>query len=87
MMSDIKSDYKPIKYVIRVKYHLDLLWEQWFEGMTIEHTEDGQTILSGAVVDQSALHGLLEKVRNLNLTLISVQKIDFDEKGDQLTPT
>jgi hypothetical protein len=86
-MSAIKNGYKPIRYVIRVKYHLDLLWEQWFEGMTIEHTEDGQTILSGAVVDQSALHGLLEKVRDLNLTLISVQNIDTDEKSDQVSQT
>lgn len=74
-MSGTNEDFKPTKYMIRVKNHLDLHWEGWFEGMTIEHTEDGQTILTGEIIDQSALHGLLEKIRNLNLTLISVQKI------------
>ena len=68
-------------YEIKIKDHLDSHWEHWFEGMTIKHTAGGQTILSGEVVDQSALHGLLEKIRNLNLTLISVQKVDNDEDG------
>lgn len=75
-MSNANKDIKPIKYMIRVKNHLDLHWEGWFEGMTIEHTEDGNTILTGEIIDQSALYGLLEKFRNLNLTLISVQQID-----------
>jgi hypothetical protein len=82
-MGETKKDIKPTKYVIRIGNHLDFHWEQWFEGMTIKHTGDGQTILSGDVVDQSALHGLLVKIRNLNLTLISVQKIETDEKGNQ----
>lgn len=68
-------------YRIRVKDHLDSHWEHWFDGMMITHTDDGQTLLSGAVVDQCALHGVLEKIRNLNLTLISVQKVDTDEEN------
>ncbi len=61
------------RYKICIKNHLDFQWESWFDGMTITHTNDGVTILSGDVVDQSALFGLLEKIRNLNLKLISVQ--------------
>ena len=74
---------KKTKYIIRIKNHLDSHWENWFEGMTITHTGDGETILSGDVVDQCALHGLLVKIRNLNLALISVQKVDTDEENDQ----
>ena len=74
---------KSTKYIIRVKNHLDLHWENWFDRMTITHTGNGETILSGYVVDQSALHGLLEKIRNLNLILISVQKVDTDEENNQ----
>ena len=75
---------KSAKYIIRVKNHLDSHWENWFDGMTITHTGDGETILSGYVVDQSALHSLLVKIRNLNLTLISVQKVDTDEENNQI---
>ncbi len=78
-MGNLHNEIEPAKYTIRVQNHLDLLWEQWFEGMTIEHAEGGQTILSGYVSDQSALHGILEKIRSLNLTLISVQKVDPDD--------
>lgn len=76
-MDDIKRDIKPKKYVIRIQNHLDTHWENWFEGMTLKHTGDGQTILSGEVEDQSALLGLLEKIHNLNLTLISVRKAGY----------
>jgi hypothetical protein len=83
-MGSADKEIKPIKYIIRVKNHLDSHWEHWFEGMTITHSDDGVTILSGDVVDQSALHGLLQKIRNLNLTLISVQKVDTDEENNEL---
>lgn len=78
-MGNANKGLKLTTYMIRVKSHLDLHWESWFEGMTIKHTEDGHTILTGEIIDQSALYGLLEKIRNLNLTLISVQKIDMEE--------
>ena len=61
-------------YEIRVKGHIDSHWFEWFEGLAVTHTEGGDTILSGPIVDQSALHGLLEKVRDLGLPLISVNR-------------
>jgi hypothetical protein len=59
-------------YEIRIQGTLGPDWAEWFEGMEIRQEGDGQTILAGSVVDQAALHGLLVKVRNLNLTLLSV---------------
>ena len=58
-MANVNRGVNSTKYVIRVKNHLDFHWEHWFEGMTINHTDDGQTIISGDVADQSALHGIL----------------------------
>jgi len=78
-----KKESQPTRYVICIQNHLDSRWEKWFEGMTLNHTEDGQSILSGEVVDQSALLGLLEKIHNLNLTIISVRKVDSDEENDE----
>ena len=82
-MDNSNKEFKPTKYIIRIKNHLNTHWEKWFEGMSIAHTGDGETILSGYVVDQCALHGLLVKIRNLNLTLISVQKAGADEENNQ----
>jgi len=59
-------------YEIRLKGHLDDRWAVWFEGLTITQEEDGATLLSGTVVDQAALHGLLKKVRDLGMPLLSV---------------
>lgn len=59
-------------YEIRLKGHLDDRWAGWFEGLAITLEEDGNTLLSGPVVDQSALYGLLKKVRDLGLPLVSV---------------
>jgi len=63
-------------YEIRLKGHLDARWADQFEGMSFTHESDGTTILSGVVVDQAALHGLLRKVRDLVLPLISLIQID-----------
>lgn len=63
---------KPKVYHIRIKGHLDAQWEDWFEGMSITLEDDGHTRLSGPVVDQAALHGLLRKIRDLGMPLISV---------------
>ena len=60
------------EYHIKVKGHLDAHWQDWFDGLTITLTNDGHTILSGVIVDQSALHGMFKKINNLGLTLISV---------------
>lgn len=60
-------------YQIRLKGHLGEEWSEWFDGMAITLLENGETVLSGSIVDQSALFGLLFKVSNLNMTLISVE--------------
>ena len=65
-------------YEIRVKGHLDQRWSAWFDGMTITNEANGDAIISGSPVDQAALHSLLVKVYNLNLTLISVLRIETD---------
>jgi hypothetical protein len=65
-------------YTIRVKGHLDQSWSMWFDGMTITNESNGDTVISGPLVDQAALHSLLVKVLNLNLTLISVLRIETD---------
>ena len=67
-------------YAIRLKGHLEPRWVKWFEGLTITLEKDGETLLTGAVVDQAALHGLLKKVRDLGMTLISVNPVDPDKK-------
>lgn len=59
-------------YEIRLKGHLDDRWSDWFEGLTITLEDDGNTLLTGPVVDQAALHGLLKKVRDLGMPLLSV---------------
>ena len=65
-------------YTIRVKGHLDQSWSAWFDGMAITNEANGDTAISGRVVDQAALHGLLVKVHNLNLTLISVLRAEIN---------
>ena len=64
------------RYTIRVKGHLDQSWSAWFDGMTITNEADGDTVISGRVADQAALHSLLVKVHDLNLTLILVSRIE-----------
>ena len=66
---------QPRIYQIRLKGHLDSRWTDWFEGLTITLEEDGDTLLSGPVLDQAALHGLLKKVRDLGMPLVSVVQI------------
>ena len=64
-----------IMYQIRIKGHLDRKWRDWFEGMSISLENNGDTLITGPVVDQSALHGLVKKVRDLGLPLISVNRM------------
>lgn len=71
-------------YEIRIKGHLDSQWTDWFEGLTIMLEEDGNTLLSGPVADQAALHGLLKKVRDLGMPLVSVIQVNRSEKGEKM---
>ena len=64
------------RYEIRLRGHLETRWAAWFEGMTLSHERDGSTVLSGPVVDQAALHGLLQKVRDIGLPLVSVTYVE-----------
>ena len=61
-------------YEIEIKEHLEERWADWFEGMTIAHQSDGSTVLRGPIADQAALHGLLNKIRDLSLSLVSVRQ-------------
>ncbi len=60
------------RYEIRLKGHLAARWAAWFDGLSLTHESDGTTVIQGPVVDQAALHGLLSKVRDLGLPLVSV---------------
>jgi len=64
----------PMFYEIRVQGHISETWSSWFEGMAIRHEESGETILSGSLADEAALHGVLAKIRDLGLPLIEVKR-------------
>ena len=66
----------PRIYEIRIDGHLGSQWSDWFDGLAITLEDDGQTLLTGPVVDQAALHGLLRKVRDLGVPLLSVNRVE-----------
>jgi hypothetical protein len=70
---------KPQLYEIRLKGHLDDRWAEWFEGLTIALEDNGDTLLTGPVIDQAALHGLLKKVRDLGMPLVSVSPVEHGQ--------
>jgi hypothetical protein len=72
---------RPVQYCIRVKGHLGPQWSEWFDQMTVTLEADGTTTLSGPIADQAALHGLLVRVRDLGLELISVSQDDPDRNS------
>jgi hypothetical protein len=65
---------QPLVYQIRIQGHLGTQWTDWFEGLTITLEDNGDTLLTGPVVDQAALHGVLKKVRDVGLPLVSVNR-------------
>ena len=69
------------RYEVRVKGHLDPRWAAWFDGMTLTNESEGTTDIHGPVVDQAALHGLLQKLQDVGLTLVSVTQIERDRPG------
>ena len=73
---DRKHSLESQVYQIRIKGHLNNSWSEWFEGLGMTHEEDGTTVLTGPVADQPALHGLLVKIRDLGLPLVSVNPIE-----------
>ena len=70
-----------MKYEIRIEDGLDEGWTAWFDGMQITNEPDGVTVITGTVTDQCALHGVLAKVRDLGLPLLSVQRIEQDKSS------
>lgn len=72
---------EPMIYQIRIKGHLGYGWTDWFDDLNITLDENGDTLLTGPVVDQAALHGLLKKVRDLGMPLVSVNCLDSGQAG------
>jgi hypothetical protein len=78
MSNEINSEIdsgQPMVYQIRIKGHLGREWTNWFEGLTIQLQDNGETLLTGPVVDQAALHGVLKKVRYVGMPLLSVNRV------------
>ena len=73
-MSETADD--PGQYEVRLKGHLDPRWSAWFDGLILTEDSDGTTVIHGSVIDQAALHGLLQKVRDIGLPLVSVTRVD-----------
>jgi hypothetical protein len=73
----------PICYEIRIAGHLSPQWEDWFEGLAVSLEEDGYTLLTGPVADQAALHGLLKRIRDLGVPLVSVNQVQPLEPTNQ----
>lgn len=72
----------PARYEVRVEGVLDGRWSEWFEGLHLQN-QSGETILSGTLPDQPALHGILDKVRDLGLTIITVRRLPPEQPGEQ----
>ena len=66
------------RYEIRLTGHLDPHWTAWFDGLTVSHASDGSTVIAGPIADQAALHGVLQRVRDLGMPLVSVIRVESD---------
>ena len=80
-MSEISTgpQHNPGRYEIRLKGHLASRWAAWFDGLSLTNESDGTTLIQGPVADQAALHGLLQKVRDVGLPLVSVTQVEPDQ--------
>jgi len=67
------------RYEIRLTGPLDAHWEAWFDGLAVSHENDGTTVISGHIADQAALHGVLQRIRDLGLPLVSVTRVESDQ--------
>jgi hypothetical protein len=76
----------PSRYEIRVRGHLDARWNASFDGLRLIHESDGSTVITGLVADQAALHGLLRKVRDVGLPLLSVTELELDQPETPRSP-
>ncbi|MDH5721189.1 MAG: hypothetical protein OEZ13_11340 [Spirochaetia bacterium] len=81
-MKKSEKNHKQNLYQIKIKGHLDSNWAGWFDGFQVNTEENGHTLLTGEVADQAALHGLLRKVRNSGMTLLSVNQINLPEAAE-----
>jgi len=88
-MAEEQNKFKPTIYEIKLKGHLDTKWAEWFYDMSITHESDGTTTLRGPLPDQAVLHSVLERIRDMNLTLINVRKLNDanHEEVDELDET
>jgi len=75
-MSNVRRGHEPGRYEIRLEGHLETRWIAWFDGLSLRRDDDGTTVIHGPVADQAALHGLLAKVRDTGLPLVSVTCIE-----------
>lgn len=73
---------KPMTYQIRIRGHLRQQWIDWFDGLSVILEEDGNTLLTGPVIDQSALHGILKKIRDLGMPLLSIHSVGQDPQEE-----
>jgi hypothetical protein len=73
------------RYEIRLTGHLEARWAGWFDGLAVSRESDGTTVLSGPIADQAALHGVIQRVRDLGLPLVSVTQVEIDQPD--LPPT
>jgi hypothetical protein len=79
-MNQRRAAYAPAHYELRIEGHLDEHWSAWFNGFTLTHEDDGTTTLRGRVTDQAELHGLLTKVNDIGVTLVSLQSTHFGKE-------